>query len=644
MEYRSDIDGLRAIAVISVLIYHLDHAWLSGGFLGVDVFFVISGYLITTIIWNEREVSSAFSFSNFYLRRIKRLLPPLWPVLLFSSISALLLFTDSRYTTFVHSAFSSIGFVSNHFFATSYGYFNSPDHSTLLLHFWSLSVEEQFYAIWPVALILLYRTPISFNLKLIVLTCAALLSFAGATLMATTGRFENEAFYLLPPRAGELLVGCILALYRQRTPLIKSSPLVSIVGLALLLIPLFTYSGTTLFPGFSALLPCLGSALLLSQSDKHSPSLIQTLLGSRVPVYIGKISYSLYLWHWPLLAVPRYLFGELSATFLLFIAVTAAFFAHLSWQYIEQPARRKQITIGKAGLYYFVLPLLVLALVISTRGLIPNEGEESIKTSYDSRFAPFCYAKAHTGENACKFGDMTQPAKAILFGDSHAGHFTPFWDYLGSQHDFAISAYSAQTCYPLIDLGDVRVSNDKSIKDKYHCPKHLKLISDIVKDYDTIIMAAGWNIYFTGIRSPRTFNFEGQLNAQLQYFEKLGKKVIVMAQVPWYEGGTIETYQNNTGIPISLLRNATLKYNSKQDIHTRINVDIANQRVKTLVAHHPNTLYLDVFSGSANKSSPFRNRTLIYANADHLTPNGAVYLAESISHKYIEKALTWVKE
>lgn len=308
MTYRPEIDGLRAIAVISVLIYHYFPNVLRGGFVGVDIFFVISGFLITSIILSEYR-NDKFSFKGFYTRRIKRILPPIWPVIIFSTLVAAAILPDDSYTSYAWSSVTSILFTANHYFAYTFNYFGALQSFGLLLHFWSLSVEEQFYILWPFLLLIIVKIKLTDKTKLLLLSLVALFSFLGAHLMSGTTSHDRMAFYLLPARSGELLVGCILAIYQQSSIRKYYNLLLGYFGVALIVGSTVFITRYQTFPGFLALVPTLGTALTISQF-KNDSVLYKKILSASPMIYVGKISYSLYLWHWPLLFAPIYLLGS----------------------------------------------------------------------------------------------------------------------------------------------------------------------------------------------------------------------------------------------------------------------------------------------------------------------------------------------
>ncbi len=628
MQYRADIDGLRAVAVLAVVFYHLMPDRVSGGFIGVDIFFVISGYLITLIISRDRDKAN-FSFANFYARRIKRLLPALWPVVLYTTIVAALVFNDEQYSSYIESLLSSFVFLSNHYFSSTFNYFNTANYSTLLLHFWSLSVEEQFYLFWPAFLIFLLYLPLSAAKKLSSLLALSFLSFVGATLMAGTGQFANDAFYLLPPRAGEFLLGCALGLYQHFYRRELNLPLLSELGFCLILVCIIQFDSETTFPGANALWPCLGAILIISQRPEQS-FLNRQILGSRPMVYIGKISYSLYLWHWPVIALPKYLFAVQNLSILFALFGISIVLSHLSWSYIEKPFRKSNYNLKQSLLYFYSLPILVVISVnFVVRDQIPKSGEIFTKTSYTERHQPFCYSDYAPGK--CRIGADTpiQPT-AVLFGDSHAGHYAPFWHELGKEFNFSIEALSAQTCYPLVSFNG-KTPSDDSIKDTYNCPKHIELTSQLVNNFDTLVLAGAWNIYLEGPRSPKSFDFLNYLEVQLKHFKSLDKKVVLMSQVPWYAAGDVSRYQNVHSIPYEPIRSLVQSYSAPLEFQSLQSVDNANAVIKSLALKYENVVFLEAWP--AGTQEPFIEGRLTHANSDHLTPKGSIELAKRLPPK-----------
>lgn len=305
--YRADIDGLRAIAVLAVLIFHAFPALLPGGFIGVDIFFVISGYLISSIVMKSAE-DGRFSIADFYARRIRRIVPPLLAMIVTSLVLGWSILLPDEYAQLAKHALAGIGFISNIVLWQESGYFDSAAHLKPFLHLWSLGVEEQFYIFWPLILILVIRRGLPFlGVALFILAGSFAINIALTSTAGTAG------YFLLPGRAWEMLAGAILAWrLRHHGPLFAAGSrianAVGLLGLLLIALGLWLIDKDKAFPGWWAILPVLGTVLLIAAGER---SLTSTLILARKPmVAIGLISFPLYLWHWPLLSFARILHGE----------------------------------------------------------------------------------------------------------------------------------------------------------------------------------------------------------------------------------------------------------------------------------------------------------------------------------------------
>ena len=350
---RADIQGLRGIAVLAVVLFHISHAALPGGFAGVDIFFVISGYLITQILLRDME-AGAFRLRDFYQRRVRRLFPALFAVLAFTLVAGLIILPPKLLSELVYSQFFTTLFLSNFAFARLADYFDASASLKPLLHTWSLGVEEQFYLVFPLLLLALRRFARRFLWP--VLAALALVSLIAAQI---TTRPE-AAFYLPMTRAFELLIGALTVWAQDRFILgDKIKRLLSVLGIFLLVASLIFLNDRVPFPCLWALPPCLGAALLLLTADGWG----NRLIAAPPLVWTGDMSYSLYLWHWPLLVFARIVLGE--AWWIALAAVIAAFvFAALSRRYIERPflekrPRRLWLWAGLAMTISIVSALLV---------------------------------------------------------------------------------------------------------------------------------------------------------------------------------------------------------------------------------------------------------------------------------------------
>jgi peptidoglycan/LPS O-acetylase OafA/YrhL len=336
MKYRADIDGLRALAVLAVVGFHAGIPWLHGGFAGVDVFFVLSGFLIAGII-AERQAQGGFTLAWFWERRIRRIFPALMAMLTATSVIAWLLLTPRDLTTYARSMGAALVSLSNVFFWLHSGYFAADDQTRPLLHTWSLGVEEQFYMVFPLFMLLAARYAAGRVRTILAVT--ALLSLGLGVWMARAQ--PDGAFYLPFPRVWELLVGVLLALWRPSLPTPALRHAAGAVGLAMIALAVTLFSKATPWPGFAALLPCLGTALVILGEGGAA----NRVLATRPLVWTGLISYSLYLWHWPLLTFQHLLApGPWAAAGAVLLA---AALATLSLRFVERPFRGDRLLTRK---------------------------------------------------------------------------------------------------------------------------------------------------------------------------------------------------------------------------------------------------------------------------------------------------------
>ena len=302
VNYRSEIDGLRALAVSLVVLYHYELLWLTGGYIGVDVFFVISGYLITKQLLGDFK-SNTFNLLKFYQRRIARLFPALIFVQIIVGIFAWLTYLPGDLAGFGFESISASFSIANIYYYLKTGYFDVSSLEKLLLHTWSLSVEEQFYFIFPIA----FYFSLRYLKYLHVLFLFAILLFASLLLsIYFLSSLKEAVFYLLPFRAWEILLGSLIALLgisERKNPVSWVASMSVFVGIAMIVLPAFLYDESTPFPGLSALAPCFGTAIILFYGSSIQGTLLHKTLCFNVVTYLGRISYSVYLWHWPLLVL-----------------------------------------------------------------------------------------------------------------------------------------------------------------------------------------------------------------------------------------------------------------------------------------------------------------------------------------------------
>jgi peptidoglycan/LPS O-acetylase OafA/YrhL len=389
LKYRPDIDGLRAVAVVSVVIFHLGAGHLMGGFVGVDVFFVISGYLISAIIFSE-IADSRFSILGFYERRIRRIFPALFGMLLIFTAAASFFLLPTELVDYAKSLFAAVLSSSNFYFWQHSGYFDMPE-SNPLLHTWSLAVEEQFYILFPLCLVIIRRFfPQRLRIAVVVLFFASLIA---SIIMVHTA--PVSAFYMPYTRAWELLLGTMVSqgiFPRLHSSILRN--LATLTGMGLILYPVFFYSPKTSFPGIAALPPCIGSALIIGAGE-FGTSVIGKLLSWRPVVFVGLISYSLYLWHWPVIVLhsmgfsvtlndllPHRLATVIPAfRFDMWMEIVFSFvLAILSWRFVERPFRSRPLRIRRRPLFVMSAAVMAVLIAISIT-LISAQG-------FPGRFSP----------------------------------------------------------------------------------------------------------------------------------------------------------------------------------------------------------------------------------------------------------------
>ena len=359
-KYRSEIDGLRAIAVIPVVFFHAGFNFFSGGYVGVDVFLVISGYLITTIILKELE-SKTFSIANFYERRARRILPALVFVILITSVLSFIFLTRSELSGYFRSVIATLLFYSNFYFWKTSPYFISESDLEPLLHTWSLSIEEQFYLLFPLLLIFFFKYLKKYIFFL--LSLGFILSFLLCQFLALKTSGNNFNFYFTFSRAWELALGAIAAYYLFYNKLILSNNFkntFSLIGFLLILFPIFLFDRQTLYPSYFTLIPTIGTVLIIIFADEQT--LVKKFLSTKILVGVGLISYSFYLWHQPLLAYGRISFEDFSNQYKLLAILIALVLSFFSYNYIEKIFRNKNKIDVKFLSKTLILSIFLLVL------------------------------------------------------------------------------------------------------------------------------------------------------------------------------------------------------------------------------------------------------------------------------------------
>jgi len=505
MRYRAEIDGLRAVAVVPVMLFHAGFSAFGGGFVGVDVFFVISGYLITSIILGELE-QGRFSLVKFYERRARRILPALFLVVALCLPFAWLWLLPKDLKDFSASVVAVFTFVSNVLFWRQSGYFATAAELKPMLHTWSLAVEEQFYLFFPLFLIMAWRVRKSWILGTLVV--ASIVSLALAEYGARTN--ATAAFFLLPTRAWELSIGCLTALYLKERLDDGSSnasfarQALGVGGLLLILSSVFFYGKNTPFPSLYALAPTVGTALIILFATPNT--LAGKVLGARALVGLGLISYSAYLWHQPLFAFARHrILGEPSAAVFGALIVVALVAAFTSWRFVERPFRQRGV-VGRTAVFSVAGLGSVGFIAIGVVG-IANDGFEGrnllppqvSRTFERTKRSAECFDRKNVHASRdwlCPIGVAGQVPSFVVFGDSHSLSLLELFDSAARKEGRSGVYTGTSGCPPLIGVYALRA--DQRDRD---CNRLNQRMYEYVKsspEINKVILIARWTYYTDG--------------------------------------------------------------------------------------------------------------------------------------------------
>ncbi|MGS0691195.1 acyltransferase family protein [Shewanella sp. 30m-9] len=554
MTFRKEINGLRAIAVIAVVLFHFNASWMPGGFAGVDVFFVISGFLMTGIIFRGIEQEN-FSILKFYVARANRIIPALAVLCAVLLVLGWFYLNPLDYKALAKHAGSSISFLSNITYWRESGYFDVSSHGKWLLHTWSLSVEWQFYIIYPLVLVAM-RKFMSVKAMKVSILFGTLLGFIFCVI--ATYMWPNPAYYLLPTRAWEMMIGGVAYLYpitlkEERKKLLEWCGIVLIVG------SYFFISKDNPWPGYLALFPVLGSFLIIQANRSDS------FIASNIVIQkIGSWSYSIYLWHWPLVVAIYYF--SLNDAFIYLGIGLSVFFGFLSNKYIEKIKFRSDFvqpfSYLKCKPLYLVIGLSFTSLVVyklePNRYLYPMPA--SVSESFE-RAAYDCFDKDFSHSENTDFCKVTEGEyKLFAFGDSHSYSSLPALETVSKERGFELTYAGYSGCPPLIGVYPSR-SDPINKSCKLLNEKVIKYI--VENNYDYAVLAARWTFYTEGEYSDGRIQYlvseeskesEGKsrqssisafkkgLETTFEKYSKTKVKVIVMLQVPMQEAMPQKTY------------------------------------------------------------------------------------------------------
>ena len=647
--YRREIDGLRALAVVPVILFHAGFEAFSGGFVGVDVFFVISGYLITSIILTQKAAGT-FSLLNFYERRARRILPALFLVMAVCIPFAWLWLLPSDMKDFSQSLVAVSVFASNILFWRESGYFDTAAELKPLLHTWSLAVEEQYYVLFPLFLLVMWR----FAKRWTVATLAviAALSFA----LAQWGAYNKPVatFFLLPTRGWEIAIGALIAFYFARYPKLQlqrpAQEVGGLIGLSLILYAVFAYSKETPFPSAYALAPTLGTALIILCTTPST--LVGRVLTTKAFVGVGLISYSAYLWHQPLFAFARHFSSDdLSVVVYFLLILLTTILAYVSWQFVEQKIRRDSgITRPHIFAISALLSLLFLLLGyvgykndgFQSRFYITNSIYDSIKRTDRSKE---CFDKEGVHKNSdwfCVLGEKGKPIEFVVFGDSHALSVLTTFDDVAKKIGVSGAFVGASGCTPL--LGIYALRSDQKIK---NCNALNHRVYEFVKQkkISKVFFVARWTYYTDGGYTGKNFSyisrsadgrrnkresreaFAGGLEQTLSAYAALPSKIFFLTQVPQQKEDPLNIYSRAfrfKDIPVAQL-------SVKKSEHLELQAYVRGLFHSNLA----NVIDLDDVFCEAQYCAVGTNDLSYYFDDDHLSIEGARLVEKKIIDAFV---------
>ncbi|MBW2939739.1 acyltransferase family protein [Zhongshania aquimaris] len=627
MIYRKDLDGLRGVAVLLALLFHSHTPGFSGGFVGVDLFFAISGFLITTILLREQE-DGRFSLVNFYERRVRRILPALYTILFLSSFGLALILTPEQMEEYSKSLLSVVFFVSNIFYFNQGSYFGVAVEQMPLLHTWSLAVEEQFYIFYPLALYVAFKYFRQHMLKIVVVITILAFFFS----IWAGPLYPKANFYFAPTRAWQLFIGAIAAvLLYSKGGESNENNLLSFIGLMMICGAVFFLDRSMLYPSYNALLPSVGTFLIIMYGGGNT--IAGYVLRSKPLVFVGLMSFSLYLWHNPFFAGARILgYDESNRLLYLGMCLVSGVLAYFTWKYIETPFRHKAI-ISSRRVWQSAL---VSTFVVLPLGVLGTSGKLDTLLWNDAELSVLDYAKYYkANEYPCflmpnqpigKFPEECAPEdnkEWLLWGDSHAASIFPGLNEVWGGE--VAEQYTVAACPPILDLisrynPSCRANNDA-------------IFSLIEKSSaDKVILMASWYGY------KDAENWPEKLEVTINRIKATGRRVIVLGPLPWWrpdlphsiarkmraEGvdlSSIDEWQEVTLMPELLDAESKVADAARRsDVEFYSLIDLLCEAGSCLA-----------FSDISNKRVPL---SWDYA---HLTEEGAIFIGRKLSSKIGKK-------
>lgn len=645
--YRQDIDGLRAIAVLAVVLNHAKIPGFSGGYVGVDVFFVISGFLITKIIVGEIE-ENRFSFVKFYERRIRRIVPALSVMIAFVLIAGFVMFDIDRLQALGKSTIASILFYANINFWSEAGYFDASSQLKPLLHTWSLAVEEQFYIFFPIILILITR---HINKYKNIILFSILFFSLGATVYQVPQN-QATAFYLTQFRVWELIIGSLLAINIDKVLISqKVSNSLGIVGMVLITSPIFFYTERTSFPGLAALPSVLGTVFVI-YGNTRKYGIIKKVLEIPLLTFFGKISYSLYLWHWPLLVFTRY-YLILPPTMLenLFTISLIFFVSTLSWKFVETPFRSANFLTTKAVYGFAAIAFAILVIpsgvIYIFDGFLYTSGMVGKTTSNQSdKEWSFEECDGNIYDKIveipiCVLGKKSQEAKFIVWGDSHAPAFSKGIQISAQENSISGVLTYIKGCPPLLEVKVYPQHGDVS------CDTYNNMVVQYLRNHPeikSVILASRFTIYLEGtlykqeeginpelvdlkagyeVQPSQEVIFTNGLDRTLSVLQSMGKKIYIIAPIPeiGYDVPSVSYIAQRTGRDVNEMIAPNVNEYLERTEKTRTILGISQENYGVYLIEPWKVLCDSSICRISIDGNP------LYKDDDHLSTFGSEYLS-----------------
>ena len=615
--YYAHIDALRAIAVFTVILFHINHEWLPGGFVGVDIFFVISGFLISTQLLKSVS-EKTFAIKDFYARRVKRILPAALSVIAITVLLAQILFLPEDALKVAESGIWSTFSLPNVYFwkFQDTSYFAANSYTTPLLHYWSLGVEEQFYLFWPIAVLILLPRLNKYLFIFVLLFTIALSATIAEYLIEEHHSF---VYYMLPTRAGELLVGALLATMLHFKIISKPTKSTFILPFVIsgLVLTCFLITPDSVFPGWLYLVPTILAALFIWSGFNQDTKTYRLLTLTPI-LWLGKVSYSAYLVHWPILAFYRYGYGEptLIGAGVLFVIILI--FAFLNWKYVEERFRYSKLTFCSLTLKQFVAPasaiVLLSVFIIKTNGLgyrtfdhnylsqLQANTNSAIPTNKYSYICQYWRLnEKHLNDDDCVIGD-DKSTDILLWGDSNAVHYIGIIGSIANQQGWSFRNASHAACPPLLKSVKEFVPPSR-FKD---CQTSNDLMKKEIQKYDALFVSASFTHY-------QNFNnqFMDQFEKTITDLSKTKRKITIIGKAPVFENFDRHCLAKTINYP--LLNCLAVKQSDKEYILE------LNERLESFADNIANVYYIDFNSTLCDpECSPYRNESPIYFDSSHI--------------------------